>query len=553
MACGAAPVQPQANLVLTVAPGAAQIEIDGVNAASMLNQETVSLASRDALASSYVLAPGAYYTVNVKSPGHAAFSRKFFFRNGRKLDLKLGLARKGGKLPQGGYVEAFEAELSSSSTFSIHEDDGDASSGSYISQLQAAGQNDSTGRGAYQTFFAPEDGNYTLWARVSAGLNTEATVQLGFNGKHKKVWAKTAGYQWVAVDTARLKAGSNQITVGHDEAGARVDLFVITSKPLQDSDLDSFVTIIEKVESELPAPSAPDEGAKPDADAALTWSPPSLNNPRTIKVKAGGSAAIIKLDTHTDYVIEMPNEAVTRAVTLKGGRNVVLKGGEISIPWQGDNPTIASRTGLKIKGATGTVHIEGLLIHGKDLSEGIQIDAPQAIIQIQNVAIMGVHARDQRGFSDNHPDLIQTYGNAKEVRIDKFTGSTDYQGFFFKADYNGAHGKVKLSRVNIIGDATARYLLWFHVQKGAEKVSLEHVYVDVKEPNTRSLGRLVWPDQNGVYPNTAELSGSEPLTASWSAQMSPKIEGHVSAGRPPKGDFVRAEDVGLLYSSPGYQ
>lgn len=93
-----------------------------------------------------------------------------------------------------------------------------------------------------------------------------------------------------------------------------------------------------------------------------------------------------------------------------GGRNIVIIGGEIVIPWQGENPDIPSRTMLKLKASTGIVHIEGLLGRGDDISEGIQIAAPDAIVQIQNVRIEGIHARDQVEFTDNHPDIIQTWG-----------------------------------------------------------------------------------------------------------------------------------------------
>ena len=42
---------------------------------------------------------------------------------------------------------------------------------------------------------------------------------------------------------------------------------------------------------------------------------------------------------------------------------------------------------LYLRDQTGTVHIEGLLIYGSDLSEGIQINAPQATVQIVNVRV----------------------------------------------------------------------------------------------------------------------------------------------------------------------
>ncbi|MGJ3237988.1 MAG: hypothetical protein ACFE0Q_04720 [Anaerolineae bacterium] len=249
----------------------------------------------------------------------------------------------------------------------------------------------------------------------------------------------------------------------------------------------------------------------------------------------------------------MPDTPVTEALKIDGGRNIVLIGGEIDIPYQGDNPTRSSRTGLKIRNATGIVHIEGMLIYGEDLSEGIQIDAPDAIVQIQNVRIEDIHARDQVDFTDNHPDLIQPYGNVRELRVDHFTGSTDYQGFMLKADFNGPLGTVDISNANIIGRPTARYLIWLSNVPDAGDVTFENVYLDLPSGQYGSLGNAVWPHERRPYPNQAQIIDTSDFEGvTWPSEMSPRVHGYIQEGTPPQGDYVRRDQVGIGYVPVGY-
>lgn len=281
--------------------------------------------------------------------------------------------------------------------------------------------------------------------------------------------------------------------------------------------------------------------------------PPPLTEPQRVEVSVDATSNVLSLDPERDYVVAMPDEPLRRGLVLKGGRNVVLIGGEIDIPWQGTNPTIAQRTGLKIVGATGTVHVEGLLLHGEDISEGIQIDAPQAIVQLQNIGVFGIHARDQVDFSDNHPDIVQTYGNVRELHIDGLTGSSDYQGLLFKVDVGpGPHGPVTLRNVNLIGLPTARYLLWLGTEPGFGTVTLDDVWIDVPPERDGGLRRSVWPPANGDHPDRATIlpqSDGRHL-ARWPHAMNPTVVGVVREGRPPGGDFVSPGAIGIGYERP---
>jgi hypothetical protein len=282
----------------------------------------------------------------------------------------------------------------------------------------------------------------------------------------------------------------------------------------------------------------------------LEWPPPVLANPITIHMNPNPVNRVLRLDYQQDYIVEMPNEPVIQGLVLQGGRNVVLVGGEISIPWQGNEASISKRTGLKIVGTTGIVHIEGLVISGDDLSEGIQIDAPQAIVQIQNAGIYDIHARDQINFSDNHPDLIQAYGGVTELRVDRFTGSSDYQGFFFEGDV--PFSAIYLKRVNIRGNPTARYLMWFGPGSNAGSIYLKDVWISIPVERNGGLGKSVWPDIHGDYPTQAQIAdvlGTN--VAFWPVEMNPKVYGMVFEGIPPGGDYVIRDQIGIHYRSSG--
>lgn len=293
----------------------------------------------------------------------------------------------------------------------------------------------------------------------------------------------------------------------------------------------------------------PGDDPKPgDGDGSkLKWAPPTLSNPTTVKIPRTGG--LVKLDPNRDYILEMPNEAVQYQVAIRGGRNVVLVGGEIYIPWQGSDSSAEShRRGMIIVDVTGTIHVEGLLIHGSDIAEGIQINAPKATVQLQNIRVWGLKARDQAGFTDSHPDLIQTWGSVGELRIDGFSGRSDYQGFFFKADYNGAHGDVHISRTNIVGDSTARYLLWLSDKGGRwPNVTLDNFYIS--QASGRSFGKSVWPDVSGGSNKAQVVNRDGREFATW---PSLPVDGGVHQGIPASGDFVTEQMVGLGYVSPGY-
>ena len=264
---------------------------------------------------------------------------------------------------------------------------------------------------------------------------------------------------------------------------------------------------------------APTAAAEP-----LTWAPPRLDDPTVVTVSASNRE--LKLDPRRDYLIQMPSRPLTvgGGLVVMGGRNVVLIGGDIRIPWQGRRPAPNSRRGLYLKEQTGTVHVEGLRLGGADISEGINLDQRLgAVVQLQNIRVDGVHARDQKGFTDNHPDVLQTWGGPAELRVDGLTGTSDYQGLFLHPQQFGGPRprRFDLRNVDISGTGTSHYLLW---QATPFRMATRDVWVSGERG--RSWGQTVWP-----------------APAAWPRARS---------GRPPLGSFVPRGVAGAGYRSPGY-
>jgi hypothetical protein len=251
----------------------------------------------------------------------------------------------------------------------------------------------------------------------------------------------------------------------------------------------------------------------------LSWAPPQLSAPISVDVVTGKQSLV--LDSNRDYRIVMPSSPVSGSggLTISGGHNVVLIGGEIRVPTAKEAPDSKLRRGLYLKGQTGTVHIEGLHIAGADLAEGIDLDQRfGATVQLENIRI----ERTRGSYTTNHADIIQAWAGPAILRVDRLTGSSDYQGFFMLPlqHFEGQIGTWDLRRVDLTAAAGSGFMLW----KGAnDKVTSQNVYIRADD---RTTGKLFWPDQ-----------------AAWPG---------VVVGSPPGGEFVPAGAAGIGYVSPGY-
>ena len=257
----------------------------------------------------------------------------------------------------------------------------------------------------------------------------------------------------------------------------------------------------------------------------LTWAPPTLSSPTTVAVSA--SNRNLSLDVARDYIIDMPSGALTGAggLSIQGGRNVVLIGGEINIPT--GTPVGHAARGIYLKGQTGTVHVEGLLISGGGLTEGFNLDQRLgAVVQIQNVRVETVNG----SYSGDHADVIQTWAGPRKLLIDGLSGSSTYQGMFLLPQQFGTQAQPEVfdfRRVNLRGSSTSGYMFWR--DSNAWPLRVSDVWVAPKTPTVRDS--FLWPKGTGAG------------TAAWPS---------VKVGTPPAGDFVAAGAAGLAYATPGY-
>ena len=305
-----------------------------------------------------------------------------------------------------------------------------------------------------------------------------------------------------------------------------------------------------------PAPSGGFSGGQP---ATLRYPPPPLERPTIIKL--GTRTTYNKLADEQDYLVKMPTVKKVGTTTLDGGRNIVIIGGHVTLPvllkasGQPDVSNGAISRGIYIKNNHGVVHIEGLLVDatGGGMSDGIVIAAPDSIVQIENVRVDGVF-----GFNHQfHADVVQPYGGVKDLRIDKLTGYSAYQGLTIGRDL-GPIGSAEISRANLVcihpqidgPRNNGGYMLWFSSHGGGADTTypliLDEVYIQPRAG--RTLGGSVWPPTG--FAQCPAVIAADDSVATWPSL--PKVKGCIKKGPPPHGDFVPVGVAGLNYVSPGY-
>jgi hypothetical protein len=282
----------------------------------------------------------------------------------------------------------------------------------------------------------------------------------------------------------------------------------------------------------------------------LRWAPPALSDPTTIKL--GRNYSDVDLKPDQDYVLKLPAVDKHGGLTIEGGHNVTVIGGHITVP-AGGPPGAANdryRTGIYVKNSTGTVHIEGVLIDGAPGAEwdGVDIDAPRATVQLENLRVDGVRGR----FSRFHGDVVQPWGGVHALRIDRLTASSNYQGVTIPID-EGRIGSAQISRVDLHGVASGiekgGHLIW--LTTGSETcdsypVDLRHFYL---EPRAGlDLGESVWPQVGRPRPCGAR---SRRGFAFWPRLAD--VHGGVHLGTPPDGPYVPRGVAGVDYVTPGYR
>jgi hypothetical protein len=234
------------------------------------------------------------------------------------------------------------------------------------------------------------------------------------------------------------------------------------------------------------------------------------------------------MDPTKDYILRAPEPITVKGgVNLTGGRNVVWIGGEIRHDTSyGTDKNIVddAQRGIYIKDWIGTMHIEGIWIHGIYLAEGINIAAHDdtSRLNLQNIRVGTVQP-----IGGTHADCIQNWAGPRYYNIDMLSCQTGLQGLMLQPRrFSTFHTALfDMRRANFTGPGT--YKIYKGVDSGTvwDRANLIDVYTD---------NRANSPATCGCFPHT---------NAEWAP---------ISVGRPPGGDFVPLNSVGTNYVSPGY-
>jgi hypothetical protein len=273
----------------------------------------------------------------------------------------------------------------------------------------------------------------------------------------------------------------------------------------------------------VPVPD-PSPGARP----LLRYAPPPLTDPTTVQVSATNRG--LRLDSTRDYIVEMPSVPldVKGGLSIAGGRNVVLLGGEISFSQDYSPPDGSigkTNRGLNLQGIQGVCHVEGLKIGGHPVAEGVNISCPDAeAIQFCNVQIETTIGSKLT----NHADLIQTWAGPQRLLIDGLVGKTVYQGLFLLPTQHAAVpglAPYEFHRMALDG-TVAGYLLYLDGStNGPVPAPIVSDVWCIPNPSKPSRDQFLWPKDTAIWDD-------------------------VVAGAPPTPIVTGA---GLGYTTPGYQ
>lgn len=278
----------------------------------------------------------------------------------------------------------------------------------------------------------------------------------------------------------------------------------------------------------------------------LTWAPPFLDNP--VSINLGATNAVPVLSAGTDYLITLPPVKRTARVQIQGGRHVVIVGGHVEL-------SSSNNAFYVLEGDPGrVVHIEGCLVTHTATGEGdaVSIAAPASIVQVQNF-----RAEHLQGAGDsNHADVIQPWGGSLGLRVDRLSGSSNYQGFFLIANYN-SNTAFDFRNVNLVIEpewypgASGGDIIWLDrglsgSVGGPVPTQFANFHAEIRAGDT--LPYAVAPSPANTDPTARPVLADQFLT--WPGLGF--VTGGIYDGPPPGGDYVPAGAAGIGYVSPGY-
>jgi len=293
-------------------------------------------------------------------------------------------------------------------------------------------------------------------------------------------------------------------------------------------------------------PTTGSAGSAVGNQAALSWAPPAGSAGYPVRSVTTADALTVVDGRGGDIRIELSPSHAVGPVTIQNCRNAVLIGGRITVLPTSQVGGYDQRA-IYVKNCTGTVHIEGVQIDGNvegSEADAIAVNSPRAVVQIENVRADGMRG----GYSSNHADIFQPWGGVAEYRIDRLTGTSNYQGLT-TSEVSGQIGRGTIRSTNIAGSDAGvldqgGYLFWLKCNDGYP-LELDDVYVAGR--SGRPLSRSVWPMPSDSGCPSTIVDG----TATWPTVTT--VTGGVHEGYPATGDYVPAGSVGLGYVSPGYR
>lgn len=334
------------------------------------------------------------------------------------------------------------------------------------------------------------------------------------------------------------------------------------------------------------------QATTPPPGDQLTWAPPTLAagsgtvNYTLTDANRGSIPAGAGRDLKITQAGIITTGGGNPAVPIDGYRHVIWIGGEFQVNSGYPTTCIAPRN------CTGTLHFEGIEINGTGVGDALTPRLGNAqTYQIQNCRF---RVSTQGGF---HADTFQLQGTRiSNLRFDKCTFVTDYQGHFLQNEYgidSGAYcTNLTYKRVNFVGFNAGTVHFIFQVFTEGDSTAANRLVAPITLVNDGTMD-TVWIDGGPrpvaqaaywVHPNPAFQdpfsgvnfavrrgsflgsdadgsyvyfsTGGETVPAGGATSGQATLDCHVSGklrvGTPPAGDWCPASIPGLGYVSPGY-
>jgi hypothetical protein len=396
----------------------------------------------------------------------------------------------------------------------------------------------------------PPSGTLGPATQISVTLNWQPGVD-NVGVHHYEVYRGTsssASAQTKVTDTTALTYTLTGLTCGTSYS---LGLTVVDAAGNKSSLAQAVWYPVRTLDCTTPPPPPP----PPPSDGTLMWSPPALSNPQTINVTNSGQR-YFELTAGQDYIVKLPSTPLGRytgqagypALWLAGGRNVVIVGGEIKID-ELAIPSLGSfnQRGIVFSGQTGTVHVEGVWIHGNGMAQAISFDNGRGqcgIAQIQNSRLETPHPvwhTNEGEPVEVHTDTLQSWCGPTTLRLFQDTLiSTGNVLQFQPRKYISNHPLTgwDYRHVNFVNTTPESYALWKQFGPWAEYH--EDLWLQT-HPNHP------WASQHSAWANDATC------WPCWNPGGSWPITGEAFHIGLRSSDFVPVGVAGVGYVSPGYQ